>query len=51
MRNISLFYHYRPNEIVNSASLNWTAVSVYAGVSIVCFVAALVIFQKRDLVT
>ncbi len=49
LRNISLFYHYQPNEIVNNASLNWTAVAVYAGVSIVCFVAALVIFQRRDL--
>jgi ABC-2 type transport system permease protein len=51
LRNISLFYHYQPNEIVNSASLNWTSVSVYTGVSIVCFLAALIIFQKRDLVT
>ena len=51
LRNISLFYHYQPYEIVNSSSLNWTAVFVFTGVSIVCFVAALVIFQKRDLVT
>jgi len=51
LRNISLFYHYQPNEIVNNASLNWTSVSVYVGVSIVCFVAAMIIFQRRDLVT
>jgi ABC-2 type transport system permease protein len=50
LRNISLFYHYQPYEIVNNASVNWTAVSVYAGVSLVCFAAALVIFQRRDLV-
>lgn len=49
LRNISLFYHYNPNEIINSASLDWASVAVYAGVSIACFAAALVIFQRRDL--
>jgi len=49
VRNISLFYHYQPYEIVNNASLDQTAVFVYVGVSIACFVAALVIFQRRDL--
>ncbi len=49
LRNLSLFYYYQPNEVVSSASLNGTAVAVYASVAIVCFIAALVVFQRRDL--
>jgi len=49
LRNISLFYHYRPNEIVNSASLSGTAIIVYTAVFVVCSIAALIIFQRRDL--
>jgi len=49
LRNISLFYYYQPNEIVNSASLDGTAITVYAMVSVICCIAALIIFQRRDL--
>ena len=49
LRNISLFYYYQPNEIVNSASLDGTAVTVYIAVFVICCIAALVIFQRRDL--
>lgn len=51
LRNMSVFYHYQPNQIVNSASLNMTAVVVYVAVIVICFTAALVIFQRRDLNT
>jgi len=49
LRNLSLFRYYQPNEVVNSASLDGTAVAVYTVVAVVCFVAALVVFQRRDL--
>jgi len=49
LRNLSLFSYYQPNEVVSSASLNGTAVAVYTAVAIVCFIAALVVFQRRDL--
>jgi ABC-type transport system involved in multi-copper enzyme maturation permease subunit len=48
LRNLSLFYYYQPQEIVSSASLNGTAVAVYAVVAVVCSIAALVVFQRRD---
>jgi len=49
LRNLSLFYYYQPNDVVSSTSLNGTAVAVYIVVAIVCFIAALVVFQRRDL--
>lgn len=48
LRNLSLFYYYQPQEIISSASLNGTAVAVYAVVAVVCSIAALVVFQRRD---
>ena len=49
LRNLSLFYYYQPNEVVTTASLDGTAIAVYSAVTIICFIAALVVFQRRDL--
>ena len=49
LRNLSLFYYYQPQEIISSGSLNGTAVIVYATVAVVCFIAALMVFQRRDI--
>jgi ABC-2 type transport system permease protein len=49
LRNLSVFYYYQPQEIISSASLNGTAVAVYATVAVVCFIAALAVFQRRDI--
>ncbi len=49
LRNLSVFYYYQPQEIISSASLNGTAVAVYATVAVVGFVAALAVFQRRDI--
>ena len=49
LRNLSLFYYYQPQEIISSGSLNGTAVIVYAAVAVVCFIAALMVFQRRDI--
>ena len=49
LRNLSVFYHYQPNDIINNASLDVTAVVVYVAVTVICLVASLVIFQRRDL--
>lgn len=51
VRNFSLFYHYQPFEIVNSSSLNGTAVLLFSLTAIISFTAALIIFQRRDLTT
>ena len=50
LRNLSVFYHFQPNDIVSSISLNGQSVIIYVAVSVVCLVAALVVFQRRDLV-
>jgi ABC-2 type transport system permease protein len=49
LRNLSLFYYYQPQDIINSAALNGTAIAVYAAVAVVSFVAALFVFQRRDI--
>ncbi len=49
LRNLSLFYYYQPQDIINSAALNGTAVAVYATVAVVGFAAALFVFQRRDI--
>jgi len=50
VRNLSLFYFYSPNEVLNTAAINGTAVIIYLSVTVICFAAALIIFQRRDLI-
>ncbi len=49
VRNLSIFYHYQPNDVVNTSSLNMTAVIVYTAIIVICFITALIVFQRRDL--
>lgn len=49
IRNLSIFYHYKPNDIISSSSLNMTAVVVYVVIIVICFAASLVVFQRRDI--
>ena len=49
-KKISLFYYYQPLPIVQNAALNWAGVGIYLGVTVVCFIASLVVFQRRDIV-
>jgi ABC-2 type transport system permease protein len=49
-KKLSLFYYFRPLEIVQKAELNWAGIGIYLGVAVVCFVASLVVFQRRDIV-
>jgi len=50
LRNFSIFYHFQANEIVTSVSLDVLSVAIYAAISVICFVAALFVFQRRDMV-
>jgi ABC-2 type transport system permease protein len=50
LRNLSVFYHFQAYDIVTSTALNGTSVIIYIVLSAVCFIAALVVFQRRDLV-
>ncbi len=49
IKNVSLFNYYQPQQIVTSGSLDGTAVAVYSGVAVVSFIAAVLIFQRRDI--
>ena len=49
LRNLSIFYHYQPNDIISSGAMNGTAVAVYSFIIIACFTTALYVFQRRDL--
>lgn len=49
LRNFSVFYYYQPNEVIQSASLNITGVTVFLSVSLVAITGSLFIFRRRDL--
>jgi ABC-2 type transport system permease protein len=49
IKNISLFSYYQPQQIINTGSLDGTAVAVYSGVAVLTFVVAVLIFQRRDI--
>lgn len=51
IRYASLFYYWRPQPILATGALDWQAVAVYIGVTVAALAAALVLFQKRDLVS
>jgi ABC-2 type transport system permease protein len=50
LRNLSVFYHFQPNDIITNMSLNGLSVAIYAGIFVVCTVASIIVFQRRDLV-
>jgi ABC-2 type transport system permease protein len=50
LRNLSVFYHFHPTDITTNVALNGISVAIYVGVFIICTSAALIIFQRRDLV-
>jgi ABC-2 type transport system permease protein len=50
LRNLSVFYHFQPNDIVTSGSLDGLSVAIYAVISVACFTASVLIFQRRDIV-
>lgn len=45
----SIFDYYNPAGIVGAGGLAWGDMGVLLGVSVICFVASLVIFQRRDI--
>jgi ABC-2 type transport system permease protein len=50
LRNLSVFYHFQPADIATDVALNGLSVAIYVGVFVVCTGAALITFQRRDLV-
>jgi ABC-2 type transport system permease protein len=49
LRNLSLFYYFKPEPIVRTTALDSTAIIIYALIAIISLAAALFIFQRRDI--
>ncbi|MBI4295179.1 MAG: ABC transporter permease subunit [Chloroflexi bacterium] len=49
VNRLSLFYYYRPYQVVHTSTLDWTGAGIFLAVAVVCFVAAVVVFQRRDI--
>ena len=50
IQKLSLFYYYRPLEVIVQGQFALSSVLVYLSITVVCFVAALVAFQRRKAV-
>ena len=46
---LSIFHYYEPAETASQLSLNWAGIGVYLGITIVCIVASVYLFQRRDI--
>ena len=46
---LSIFHYYQPARVARAGALSWGDLAVLAGVGLACLVAALVIFQRRDI--
>jgi ABC-2 type transport system permease protein len=49
LAEVSFFHHYNAVQIVRSGALDWTAVIIFSATFLVCSVASIIIFRKRDL--
>lgn len=49
-QRLSLFYYFRPMEIMIGGEFALSSVLVYLGITAICFAAALVLFQRRKAV-
>ena len=50
VQKLSLFYYYRPLEIITEGHFALSSILVYLGITAVCFTAALVVFNRRKVV-
>ena len=50
LRNLSVFYHFQPADIATDVALNNLSIAIYVGIFVVCTGAAVITFQRRDLV-
>jgi hypothetical protein len=48
-RYLSLFFYWRPLEVVINEELSLQTMAVYVGVAVVALVAAVLAFRRRDL--
>ena len=50
LQKLSLFYHFRPFEMLFQGEFALTSFVVYLGITFTCFAGALVVFQRRKAV-
>ena len=50
VQKLSLFYYYRPMDIIAQGNFTISSLVVYLGITVACFTAALVVFQRRKAV-
>jgi len=50
VQKLSLFYYYRPMDIIAQGNFSISSFVVYLGITVACFTAALVVFQRRKAV-
>ncbi len=50
VQKLSLFYYYRPMDIIAQGNFSISSLVVYLGITVACFTAALVVFQRRKAV-
>ncbi len=50
VQKLSLFYYYRPLDVITQGQFALSSVLVYLGITAICFTAALVVFERRKAV-
>jgi ABC-2 type transport system permease protein len=46
---LSIFHYYEPAPIASELSINWTGIGIYLSIIVICFSAAIYVFQRRDI--
>ncbi|XUW99771.1 MAG: ABC transporter permease subunit [Dehalogenimonas sp.] len=49
LRNLSLFYHFKPNEIIKSASFDNPGFLIFTLTALISIILAFAVFRRRDL--
>jgi ABC-2 type transport system permease protein len=49
LANISFFHHYNAIEIARTGNTDWAALIIYGATFIICSLASIIIFRRRDL--
>lgn len=50
LKQLSLFHYFRAEEIARTGRLDGLGVAVFLGIALACFIASLIVFQRRDII-
>jgi len=51
LKHLSIFHYYRAHEVISKGSFDWGSAAVLSVLALACFVAALMVFNRRDIST